>query len=390
MDECTKGGFPVKKRLVSFLLALTVLLSLAGGAHALTDLSVYATARFSHYFNCYSGPGTYYYRANEGKATYGGGGVARVYGVAGDWVMIGYQASGGYYRIGYIEKSAMDIIYDVQGTINYNLTFSSVPAWAASDCTLTDDPIINNAAILSIPRGTKMTALGTMGTGWTYVEIMGTSSLMRGFIRSGNVTYTDPGPGTGTPSYPGPAVTSQTGPAPTARPAATAAPQQIPNTYYHDPNKGAYLPSYQIVRFTSGADVYSGPGKTYYRANGGKARMGGGNCRLFGVEGGWALIGYELSSGAYRIGYVDVNTVPRIGLGIPYLDLQYESKTVLYDTYLTDDIYKYYPNLLILHQGTWVTFLGLCQGTEGLWAYVEASSTSGTMRGFIPAAALGY
>ena len=368
-------------------MALTVLLSLTGGAHALTDLSVYATARFSHYFDCYSGPGTYYYRANEGKATYGGGGVARVYGVTGDWVMIGYQASGGYYRIGYIQKSAMDIIYDVQGTINYNLTFSPVTVWAANDCTLTDDPIINNAAILSIPRGTTMTALGTMGSGWTYVEIMGTSSLMRGFIRSGSVAYSNPGPGT--QSKPGAVVTSQTGPAPTARPAATN-PPVVPNTYYHNPNKGAYLPAYQIVRFPTGADVYSGPGKTYYRANGGKARMGGGNCRLFGVEGGWALIGYELSSGAYRIGYVDVNAVPRIGLGIPYLDLQYETKTVLYDTYLTDDIFIYYPDLLILHQGVRVTFLGLCQGTEGLWAYVEAASTSGTMRGFIPAAAIGY
>ena len=385
----------MKKRVLVFLLALSLLLSVTGGAQALTDLSVFATARFSHYFDCYSGPGVYYYRANEGKATYGGGGVARVYGVTGDWIMIGYQASSGYYRIGYIEKSALDIMYDVTGTVNYNLSFSSTPVWAAQDCSLTDDPVINNASILSIPRGTAMLALGTMGSGWTYVEIMGRSSLMRGFVRSGSLTYSEPGP---EPTRK-PQATQKPQPASTARPsqpggnnrpAATNPPQNIPNTYYHDPYKGLYLPNYQTVRFPTGADVYSGPGKGYYRAASGKARMGGGECRLYGVEGGWALIGYELSSGAYRIGYVDVNSVPRIGLGIPFLDLQYETKTVLYDTYLTDDIVIYYPNLLIVHKDTRVTFLGLCQGTVGTWAYVEASSTSGTMRGFIPAAALGY
>ena len=367
-----KGGEVfMKKRVICLILALVMVCPAVLSASALTGLNIFATARFSQSYPVYSGPGAYYYRSNEGKATYGGGGVARVYGVAGDWVLIGYEMASGDYRIGYIERDALKTMYDVKGTINYSLSFSGTTVWAANTCSLTDDPVINNKTIYMVPQGSTMTALGTMGTEWVYVEVLGTSSYMRGFVRKGNVSYT--------PIYSGG----------TSKPTATPSPAVIPNVYYHDYNKGSYLPSFQNVRFSRSYPVYSGPAEYYYRANEGKATMGGGVCRLYGVENGWALIGYELSGGGFRIGYVEASALPQIGLRIPYLDLSYRNRTVLSATYVTDDIVMNKKPVLNLSAGTPVLFLGLSYGLSTTWAYVEVMGTSSLMRGFIPASSLG-
>ena len=184
----------MKKKLCILLLALAALLALTVGAQA-ADLNTYATARFDQSWPCYSGPGEYYFRANNGKATYGGGGVARVYGVTGSWVMIGYELSNGDYRIGYVEKTALRGMYSVKGQIDYDLSFSSYTRSITSDCSLTDDPVIYNKPILNLSRGTSVTVLGTMGTDWTYVEVTGRSGYMRGFVPSwacGGSSYSSP------------------------------------------------------------------------------------------------------------------------------------------------------------------------------------------------------
>ena len=368
----------MKKRLVCLALCLALLCSLTVPAMALTGLNTFATARFARSFAVYSGPGLFYMRANEGKATYGGGGVARVYGVTGDWVLIGYQLGSGNYRIGYIEKAAMDGISDVKGIINYNLVFDAAKAWTTRDCPLTDDPIIKNEAVYTIPTRTAVTALATMGTEWTYVEVLGTSSYMRGFVRSSNLSFSSP-------YAPTPTSTATVTNPPVYYYYSTPVPTTIPNTFYHDTWKGDWLPSYQIVRFNQSAPVYSGPATYYFRANNGKATMGGGTCRLYGVENGWALIGYELSNGAFRIGYVEADKLPEEGLHIPYLDLRYVAVATTAACSLTDDIVKYQPSLLEIPAGTPVLYLGKCDSMGMTWAYVEVMAQSNLMRGFIPA-----
>lgn len=366
----------MKKRLICLALALILSLCAVCPALALTDLNTFATARFSSSYPVYSGPGSYYFRANNGKATMGAGGVCRVYGVAGDWVLIGYQTGAGIYRIGYIDKSALNKMYDVKGTYNPDLTFSGAVAWTKQLCPITDDPVVKNAPVYTIPQGTVVTALGTMGTQWTYVEVLGPSSYMRGFVSSSDLTYTPP--------Y-----------SPTPDPSQGQTPMNIPNTFYHDTNKGESLPSYQNVRFSRSYPVYSGPAVYYYRANEGKATMGGGVCRLYGVEENpatgktWALIGYELSNGNFRIGYVDADGLPQLGLHIPYLDLRYITRVTLADCYVTDDIVMHKPVLLKISAGTPVIYLGMAYGLSTSWAYVEVMGTSSLMRGFIPASALG-
>ncbi|MBQ2978257.1 MAG: hypothetical protein IJE17_12290 [Clostridia bacterium] len=361
----------MKKRLVCLMLALVLVMPALFSAQALTGLNSFAHARFDRGYPVFSGPGEYYYRANNGKAMYGGGGVARVYGVIGNWIMIGYELGSGDYRIGYITKTALKGMSDVQGKINYNLSFSSSTAWINGNCSLTDDPVINNKTVLNLSAGTQVTALATMGTEWTYIEVLGTSSYMRGFVRSRYISYSPVGSSNNS-SY-NPSYNSS----------------YAPNTYYHDYNKGDYLPDYQTIRFSRSYPVYSGPGTYYYRANSGKATMGGGVCRLYGVENGWALIGYELNDGSFRIGYVDADGIPQEGFRIPYLDLKYTTRTLVTNASLTDDIVMYKPTILNLSAGTRVTYLGLCYGLGRVWAYVEANGASSTMRGFIPASALG-
>ena len=362
----------MKKRLICLALVLALLCSLTVPAMALTGLNVFATARFSKSFPVYSGPGIFYVRANEGKATYGSRGVARVYGVVGDWVLIGYQLGSGSYRIGYSEMAALNGVYDVTGVINYNLTFTATTAWTTRECQLTDDPVIKNEPVFTIPARTAVTALATMGIDWTYVEVLSSSGYTRGFVRSTDLSYTSPWGATPIPSG-----------------GATQNPYGMPNTFYHDLWKGDWLPAYQVVRFSGSQPVYSGPAVYYFRANNGKATMGGGDCRLYGVENGWALIGYELSNGSYRIGYIDAAAIPQMGMQIPYLDLQYTAVTTIADCTLTDDIVIYKTPLLEIKAGTPVLYLGKCEESMGVtWAYVEVMGEISLMRGFIPAYAL--
>ena len=133
----------MKKRLVCMALALALMLPLIPSAYALTDLSVYATSSFDKEYDVYSGPGTYYYRAANGAATYGYGGV-RIYGVVGDWVMIGYGFGNNKFRIGYVSKDCLNHTKYVNDPINYNLTFTGVTAYTNDNCYITDDPVINN------------------------------------------------------------------------------------------------------------------------------------------------------------------------------------------------------------------------------------------------------
>ena len=351
---------------ILFLLVLSMTLPVSAAS-----LTRFATARFDQSFPVYSGPGTHYFRANNGKATYGGGGVARVYGLEGSWLLIGYEMGSGDYRIGYIDDAALNYIYDIKGEINYNLVLDSYTAYTNANCNLTDDPIINNKPILSLGSGTQVTVLATMGTEWTFVELMGYSSLMRGFVRSRFITTS--GSSSSTNSFQS---------------------TYAPNTYYHIPNKGSGLPQWQTVYFQGAQEVYSGPGTYYYRANQGRATMGGGLCRLYGVENGWAMIGYELSNGLFRIGYVPQSAIPEEGLSIPYLDLICDYGELTSDTFITDDIVIRVTAVQNLPRGTSVTVLGytngLVYGQSSLWAYVEVTGSTYLMRGFVPAAAVGY
>lgn len=385
------------KRAMLCLMATVVLLAgmiVPAGAESVLD--TYAKGRFRSSYAVYSGPGTQYVRANSGKAAYGGG-ECRIYGVTENgWIMIGYGLSSGGYRIGYISGEALGDMYNVNGYINYYLSFQPYIAYADNYCRVTDDPIINNKMIYTVPEGTAVTVLSTLGSSWTYVEVQTPNGPMRGFVWSIHLT----GGNAPAPTYY--VITPAPTPRPTARPTArptpaptyyyptypaypTAAPtSDVPNTYYHQTNRGVWLPTAQSVRMQGSWPVYSGPGTYYYRANNNKATMGGGVCQIYGVEGNWVLIGYGLSNGNYRIGYVSLDALPRMGLRVPYLDFQATTRRLLYAADLIDDPVRTLAPVASLPSGTYMLFLGYIYESGETWAYVEVLAGGSIMRGFVP------
>ena len=372
-----KEHSPMKMRLLCTAMLIVLLTSLIPTALAESRLDHYAIASFGQNYAVYSGPGEYYYRANSGKALYGGG-SARVYGVVGDWVMIGYQLTNGDFRIGYI-KNGLESMTVMQGSVNYTLTFDSYTAWADGYCRLTDDPVVSNKMIYTIPEGAPVTVLATMGNAWTYVEVASASGYMRGFVWSMHlVNEAGKKIAASTPSPDSDAFTA---------PAVTPI-RHSSNTYYHDAKKGELLPVYGELHLEGSWPVYSGPGEYYYRANDGKATMGGGYCRIYGVENGWAMIGYGLSNGRYRIGYVSLDAIPQQSLNLPYLDLRYTTRQLQSAADLTDDTVRFRSVLVTLPAQTYVLFLGYVYDLDTTWAYVEVLAGDSIMRGFIPASAL--
>ncbi len=408
------------KRRALCLMAALLLIGLLVPAAAESVLDVYATGSFGKKVNyaVYTGPGFEYVRANNGKASYGGG-SCRIYGVTGDWVMIGYGLSNGDYRIGYIYRTALDSLTNLKGNINYSLTFQAYTAYADDYCRVTDDPVMNNKMIYTVPQGTAVTVLSTMGSSWTYVEVQTPSGPMRGFVWSKHLyggsapapVYT-PLP-TSAPTAPAyyPYVTAA--PQPTAQPIAvnyyiTAAPQPTAtpqplivnnfyetaapvtgaaNTYYHG-TASEWLPTPQEVYLDGSWPVYSGPGTHYYRANSGRATMGGGLCQVYGVDGDWVMIGYPLSNGNYRIGFISLEALPQTGLRVPCLDFQKIARRLAFAASLTDDPVYYRPTVAELSAGAYVLCLGYIWENGETWAYVEALADGIMMRGFMPSSSL--
>ena len=382
----------MKKRFLCVLLICVLLITLAPSALANATLDTYATGSFSRQYAVYTGPGENYVRANSGKASYGGG-TARIYGCDGDWILIGYSLDSENYRIGYIPKSALNYVGNVKGSINYNLTFDYSVAYADDYCRVTDDPIMNQSnsrMLYTIPEGSAVTVLATMGKPWTYVEVQTPKGPIRGFVWSIHLKNSPYGgsatakPNNGGSSNNGGNNNSYT---PTATPRPTVQPAYSIN-FYHDTSKGDWLPKYQEMKLSGNWPVYSGPGEYYYRANNNKATMGGGYCRIYGVENGWMMIGYGLSDGKYRFGYIKTDALPHISLNIPYLDLKYTTRQLSVEAKLTDDIARTRNTLVKLPAKTYVLFLGYVSEANNTWAYVEVMANNSIMRGFIPASAL--
>ncbi|HHT07068.1 MAG: peptidoglycan-binding domain-containing protein [Christensenellales bacterium] len=145
-------------------------------------LPEYQSIRFKDgNYPVYTGPGKDYYRVD--KATVGGG-VCRLYGSDGDWLLMGYGTSDGGYRIGYITKDALpdDIKTDP-------LTFSANQVKLTKEARMIDDPIINAKQIGRLPAGSTVTVLAYLedGNNWAYIEVADFNDQpARGFINRNN------------------------------------------------------------------------------------------------------------------------------------------------------------------------------------------------------------
>ena len=129
----------------------------------------------------YSGPGTDYYRASNGKAAVSGGRLRR--GTQGDWALIGYGLSNNLYRIGYISKSALPGDLSVP-----EIYFGSQTATITKNAPVNDDPIIQPQKIFELSAGTNVTLLAYLDDRWAYIETTYNGQPIRGFVRRSNIS----------------------------------------------------------------------------------------------------------------------------------------------------------------------------------------------------------
>lgn len=219
---------------------------------------------------------------------------------------------------------------------------------------------------------------GTVEGGWYEV-----------ILPNGNFAYISPKLVLYKPFEPG--WTQPTWPQPTpVDPWATPSPTPVPINYNLPRYTGslspighvATIPEHKTHSFSGDAvAVFSGPGTTYHRAANGRAALGGGRIRVYGTSNGWAMIGYGLSSGAYRIGYVDANILPW-DFGAPELYFSFTQVGISSEAYFTDDPIVDPSYLFRIPAGSQVTLLAY-ETWKNHWAYIETTWEGRTIRGFI-------
>jgi hypothetical protein len=139
------------------------------------------------------------------------------------------------------------------------------------------------------------------------------------------------------------------------------------------------------VLFSSG-DKYSvlqGPGAEYGLSGNGKAIVSTNDwIQVFGKEGEWILIQYDISSDSMRIGWIPAGSLPH-KTAVPELDFSPIEATLNREANLTDDPLKSQATVATLAQGAKVNWLA----SMGEWAYVEGVGIQ-AIRGFVKIEAL--
>lgn len=144
--------------------------------------------------------------------------------------------------------------------------------------------------------------------------------------------------------------------------------------------------SASIVQFTSNQTyaVYSAPDSKSIRGAKGRARVStNGWIQVFGSDGDWLLVQYDITDKHNRIGYIYKNALPK-DVVVPELALTCVPAVVNYDVAVTDDPLVSQTPLAKLTENTIVTVLG----AMGDWTYIEGMENSVRFRGFVPTACL--
>jgi len=143
-----------------------------------------------------------------------------------------------------------------------------------------------------------------------------------------------------------------------------------------------YTPETVTLRANEKYDVYSAPGRDSYRPANGKAEMSTNDwVQIFGQEGSWVLVQYDISAEQMRFGYVDASVLPG-NASVRQLQWERIPYVTINDARLTDDPLSSCKTLVQLSAGREVT----CLATMGDWLYVEATLSGKTVRGFLPMA----
>ena len=138
------------------------------------------------------------------------------------------------------------------------------------------------------------------------------------------------------------------------------------------------------INFTGGQkfNVYSCPDEHSFRGANGKARVSTNDwIQVFGADGDYILIQYDISSDHYRIGYISKDALPR-NAKVEDMNFAIGATAVCsMPTTMTDDPMGTKDAILTLEEGHEMQYLAAL----GDFAYVETALEDGTpIRGFVP------
>lgn len=141
-------------------------------------------------FAVYAGPGEDYLRPVKGKCVVSTNDWIQVFGQENGWLLIQYARSSQQLRFGYISASALK-----KSNVSINdmddLSFTPTPVYAARDTAVTDDPLLAQEPLASVPQGSEMTYLDVMGE-WAHVEASLGGERLRGFVPLADLQFPAP------------------------------------------------------------------------------------------------------------------------------------------------------------------------------------------------------
>lgn len=127
-------------------------------------------------YSVYSGPGKDFLRGGNNKAAVSTNDWIQVFGEEDGWILVQYAINKNTYRFGYIEATALP-----KNTTVKALDFNATEATATVAVNMTDDPLFSNTTLTSLPAGTQVTWLATMGN-WAYIATELNNTPVRGFV----------------------------------------------------------------------------------------------------------------------------------------------------------------------------------------------------------------
>lgn len=144
--------------------------------------------------------------------------------------------------------------------------------------------------------------------------------------------------------------------------------------------------SAEVFGFDSGKTyaVYSAPDVKSVRGANGKSKVSTNDwVQVFGREGDWLMIQYDVKDSFYRIGYIPAKAIPT-GMTVDDLSLTNTAAMTREIVSVTDDPLGKQGVLLELPAESRVSKLG----TMGEWSYIEGTKDDMRFRGFVPSASL--
>ena len=170
--------------LLSFLLVLPAIADAKAPALPEGDLQVMdVKLKTNKVWEVYTGPGRDYGIANDGKARVSTKDWVQVLGgEGGGRILVQYAINDQRLRIGWIDADALveeDRTYEVCYAPGDNYLWR--PCHVNRACAVTDDPLLSQSPVVSLPALTKASYLCCMGD-WAMIDVATNKGRMRGFV----------------------------------------------------------------------------------------------------------------------------------------------------------------------------------------------------------------